>query len=368
MTPIRTVYILGAGCSAGNPPQAPGYPLAKQFRQELQTFANELVGRLNCTKLHQAVTNTTAALQQYDCETIDELVRLLVTKAHGSHAQCTPEETHIADRTVQSSKIATSAYLLSRETTAAGACGNRYRAFLQKLFRNESSWDKAAATSTDSVLSFNYDRLFERAWRDYFQIGVSPHPHAKAGLNSGLLTPLTQNHSVDPERFSFLKLHGCCGTCVDPHWKPESPETSSIRGTAFSDPPRELTDSEFFPETEQLKSGKYGVEPLIVFPVEKPHTKPSSGARLPHRHYIQSVWREAQRRVSQADRLWFIGYSFQPMDHEDVASLLRAAKPGSTVVIQDLPGSAEPLAQHVRRNLIEPCSLDVNLDPCGERF
>jgi hypothetical protein len=368
MKPIRTVYILGAGCSAGNPPEAPGYPLAKQFRRELQKYATELEGKPQCVKLHEAVTSTATELQRYDCETIDELVRLLVTRAHGSHAQCTPEEKRIADRTVQSSKIATSAYLLSRETAAAGACGKRYRAFLQTLFRNESSWDKAAATSTDSVLSFNYDRLFEQAWRDHFQVGVSPHPHAKAGLNSGLLTPLAQDHSIDPKRFSFLKLHGCCGTFVDPHWKPESPETSSIPGSDLRDSRRELTDSEFFPETEPLKSGKYPVEPLIVFPVEKPHTKPSSGAKLPHRLYVQNVWQEARRRVSEADRLWFIGYSFQPMDHDDVASLLRAAKPGSTVVIQDLPGSAEPLAQHVRRNLIEPCSLDVNLDPCGERF
>lgn len=365
---MRTVYILGAGCSAGNPPEAPGYPLAKQFSQELQKFATELEGRPECTKLHEAVTSTTTALRQYDCETIDELVRLLVTKAHGSNAIRTAAETFSADRTVQSSKIATSAYLLSREAAAAGACGKRYRAFLQTLFRNESSWDKAAATSTDSVLSFNYDRLFERAWRDHFQIGVSPHPHAKAGLNSGLLTSLTRNHCIDPERFSFLKLHGCCGMLVDPHWKPASPDISCIPGTDFRDPPRELTDSEFFPETQRLKSGKYPVEPLIVFPVEKPHTKPSSGARLPHRLYVQNVWQEARRRVSQADRLWFIGYSFQPMDHEDVASLLSAVKPGSTVVIQDLPESTENLTEAVRQDLIEKYSLELKLSPRLKRF
>lgn len=365
---MRTLYILGAGCSAGNPPEAPGYPLAKQFRQELQKFATELEGRPQCTKLHKAVISTTKALQQYDCETIDELVRLLVTKAHGNNAILTAAETSLADRAVQFSKIATSAYLLSREAAAAGACGERYRGFLQTLFRNESSWDKAAATSTDSVLSFNYDRLFERAWRDHFQIGRSRHPHAPAGLNSGLLTSLAQDHSIDPDRFSFLKLHGCCGMYVGEDWTPGSPETYCVPGADLRDSPRELTDSDFFPETAQGESSRYSGEPLIVFPVEKPHTKPSSGARLPHRQYVQNVWQDALRRVSEADRLWFIGYSFQPMDHEDVASLLSGVKPGSTVVIQDLPESVKTLTESVRQGLVEKYSLDLNLSPLGKRF
>jgi hypothetical protein len=59
----KTVYILGAGCSAGEPPTGPGFPLASGFSTALEKFGQGL-GE-NSERLKKCVLNTISASQKW---------------------------------------------------------------------------------------------------------------------------------------------------------------------------------------------------------------------------------------------------------------------------------------------------------------
>src|SRR5258708_32910794 len=69
---MNSVYILGAGCSAKY------YPLARDFRQELSKYADDLSKRPNCKRLKDCISKTVTLMERYASPTIDRLILQII--------------------------------------------------------------------------------------------------------------------------------------------------------------------------------------------------------------------------------------------------------------------------------------------------
>jgi uncharacterized protein (DUF1778 family) len=74
-------------------------------------------------------------------------------------------------------------------------------------------------------------------------------------------------------------------------------------------------------------------EPLIVFPHEKDRARESRTSFLFDK-YIRAIWDHAEKVVSDAKKIWVIGYSFDPNDRKSVMDLLESS-PAAKIVIQN---------------------------------
>jgi hypothetical protein len=208
----KTVYILGAGCSVNY-----GYPLAKDFLAGLKGYLDTLSQRPNCERLKQCVTNTVNLMEKYRSPTVDRLVLqiveeierqrqplgFIVTKKHN-------ELDGLESRHILEAKVATTALFLEIEAKARRTGLQGYRDFLNIIF--EGNRDQNALKLTNiCVLSFNYERLFEIAFVDFFRLDANTDCHSETWLNSSLNFLHRQEASVDLNRFCFLKLHGTAG-------------------------------------------------------------------------------------------------------------------------------------------------------------
>ena len=164
----RTVYILGAGCSAGQPPAGPGFPLACEFASWLDEFSQEALAGADCTKLKSRVDQTVRLLHEEGVRTPDELVARLGAQARNLGSG-TRQERNERDWQVTGTKIATAALFLHLETQAKQLGLPRYDNFLSELFGNSVNWTDASHQAQCHVLSFNYDRLFELAFISRFR-------------------------------------------------------------------------------------------------------------------------------------------------------------------------------------------------------
>jgi hypothetical protein len=347
------VYILGAGCSAGH------YPLAKDFFHSLRDYEARLHERPNCARLCAAVATTAALLHKYQTPTIDRLALRLDDElaeqkkhVHWSEGLRSAQLEREADEKILTAKVATVAIFLEREEPAKRSGLPAYQEFLNLIFQNNRSPD-VLKSSPVRVLTFNYDRLFELAFMDYFRLDPTADHYGPHLLNSGLDFLARRAVTAAPDKFAFLKLHGTAATWVD-HRDGEP----RYGHTGLHGPIPTIDDKFLWPQGSAATAIR-APEPLIVFPHEKLRAR-SSTTSFPFDKYIRTIWDQALDAMKKAREVWVIGYSFDPMDRTSILELLNTSpadriiiqNPHADAIFQDLrlhhPNLAQRLTAHAK--------------------
>ncbi len=236
-------------------------------------------------------------------------------------------------RQILEAKIATAALFLEVEDEARKTGLQGYRDFLNIIFggnRNRSILQSTAS----HVLSFNYDRLFEIAFNDYFQLDSCVDCYGQTALNAGFDFFHKQSVTIASDRFSFLKLHGTAGIQVVEQYGESRYGYVSLHSVN-----RIIDDNFFWPANQKPSSyRKENPEPLIVFPYEKDRAR-SGGTSFLFDNYIRAVWGQtnklgyAENLVQEARQIWIIGYSFDPNDRKAMVELL--SKSDCKIIVQN---------------------------------
>lgn len=364
----KTVYVLGAGCSAGAAPAGPGFPLASEFISALDEFSKRLV-RDDQSKIKLCVDVTARLLRLEGAQTVDALVARLASEAYDFSKPLPQQDRMEREQQIQRAKFATAALFMDLESRAKGTGLPRYHNFIDELFGNSTNWARASKESHSSVLTFNYDRLFEMAFISRFKPDTGlQNLYGKSLLNSGLDYVNGPAIDVEPGRFAFLKLHGSVGIRVRNEAYSNGPQHYTQYDGLPGAQTRPINNELFFSNASAPDPGDRNPEPLIVFPHEKPFLRNGSNTQLPCRTYVQGVWREAHRLIAEATEIWATGYRFAPMDREDVLGLLKSAKNCKRLVIQNRPGTAESICQYLKWRWLEPAGLDLKVEAFPQPF
>lgn len=321
----KIVYILGAGCSVNY-----GYPLAKDFRVVLKEYGEVLSQKHNCERLKQCVTDTVNLMEQFQSPTIDRLVLQIVEEKERQKRplRFIATQKHfdldaLEQRQILAAKTATVALFLEREGKARKTGLQGYRDFLNIIFEGNRNPGVLEST-TCRLLSFNYDRLFEIAFAEYFRLDSNMDCYGQAWLNSSLNFLHNQAAAIDHDRFCFLKLHGTAGI-----WVAEQYGQSIYGLNATLHNANLLVDDALFWSANFKPSSfrRENPEPLIVFPFEKDRGR-SGGTSFLFDNYIRTIWGQrgqlgnAETLVQEAEQIWVIGYSFDPNDRKAMIELL----------------------------------------------
>jgi hypothetical protein len=309
----KTVYILGAGCSVGS-----GYPLAKDFLGELEKYGGALWKRANCERLRQSVAGTIDLMKKFRAPTIDRLARRIDSERERAHG-ATPAERAVYLARVLDAKIATVAMFLDREAAARETGLPRYEDFLADIFDGRRDLSVLKTTSC-RVLNFNYDRLFEIAFSDYFRLDPTWDCYHQEFLNSGFdFFYSGQKAVIAPDHFCFLKLHGTAGIKVTmEHGQPKPLLPPALHGSNLF-----LDDGLFWPPHPHATANPGSdPEPLIVFPHEKEMMRESETSHACST-YIEGIWAVAEKLTQEAKQIWVVGYSFDPNDRMSMMDLLQ---------------------------------------------
>lgn len=359
----KIVYILGAGCSAGQPPDGPGYPLAREFVSALEQFGLRLDGKEDCRHLKSCVDGSVALLRQEAAQTLDTLAARLGAEAHDFGNGLTKQQRQRRHQLIHEAKIATAALFLDLEKKAKETGLPRYHNFLDELFGNVTYWSQASQKSSCRVLTFNYDRLFEMAFISRFKPDTGTFClYGKYLLNSGMDFVSAQcNIEFDPNRFALLKLHGSVGIRARNEEGHNNPRLYTDYDDLPGDNGKAINDELFFAHASDPNPYNRDPEPLIVFPHEKPFVAKGTNTLLSFRDYIQPIWEEARRLVAEATEIRAIGYRFAPMDREDVLGLLLSAHNCKKLVVQNRKESVEEICQTLRMKWLEPAGLNLDV-------
>lgn len=343
-----TLIILGAGCSLNR------YPLAKDMLTHLKGFGNTLAD--DARSLRKLVNQTVDLFEQLRArgaapQTLDDLARLV----HGGHLADNSIGTNQSrnKRLVNDAKLAVTALFLSKEADAISDGLAGYRSLINRIFSSAFGTNRRSALKNTPyrVLTFNYDRLFELAFRQYFPHDGTDAFYGPTVLNSGLDQVLPKQVEVDLKRFSFLKLHGSAGFYGYEH----SGECRHIHQVPDLVQPTPITDEEFFLPAGH---GSYPHQPkptLTVFPHEKDFLHEYPGNDFPFRFYIPEVWKAARYFASQAREIWIVGYSCPEPDFPAWSSLLSSAKHCQQVVVWN--PSADDICERLRLRLPQHAKL-----------
>jgi hypothetical protein len=323
-----TLVILGAGCSLNS-----GYPLANSMFNCLSKFLECSCIGDSTVRLRECVIRTLDLVanlkkQSESVETLDTLARLI---HEGKAGGATMTE---RSRDVVSAKIAVTALFLSLERAAIKKQLPGYRQFLERVFGKKTTggYKNALGTSNFRILTFNYDRLFELAFRDFFpDFDDTIALYCPDVLNSGLFLVDSENVHIETNKFSFLKLHGSAGLYgFSQSMNPSDKNSGVDHHHSIPDPkkPTIIGDDEFFLPNDPgygIHAGK--AKPvLITFPHEKDHLKEYPANLLPFKVYTPKIWGAAANFASQADEIHLIGYSCPGADAPALVSLFSAAK------------------------------------------
>ena len=346
------VFILGAGCSVecGYPP---GTGLAAEFEKflgEILEIPDEKCGRIK----HSLICTLKLLRETPGVETLDQLaariehdLRDWQHKRGGAIADSEYlKRENMAARQILDAKIATSAMFLAREDKARQTGLRSYKGFITQILGGPP-WEEARKADC-SVLTFNYDRLFEIAFPECFPtFDLRNHPlHASDALNSGFDFNLGKWSLAQPApgRFCFLKMHGSVGWWVKVkhdggrgercYWPASPVQGLNVEGIEKTIP--------------KECGGPFDWEPLLTFPHERIESQQyfnykgeSSG--YDWAPYIDAVWQHAGNVVANATEVRVIGYSFNPIDSRHMVNQLLSKATCEKIVIQN--------KVDVRRNL-----------------
>lgn len=343
-----TLIILGAGCSLKR------YPLAKDMVTHLKQFAENLGEE--APRLRKLVLQTVDIFERLRAkgtaaQTLDDLARLV----HNGHLADNDVGTNQMrnHRLVEDAKLAVAALFLSKEADALADGLAGYRSLMNRIFSSGFGSDRRTVLKNTPyrVLTFNYDRLFELAFRQYFPYDGTEAFYGPTVLNSGLFQVLPQQVQVDLSRFSFLKLHGSVGLyafeesggCHHVHQIPDT-----ILQT-------QITDDEFFVPAGHGIHSNNPKPSLVVFPHEKDFLTGYPDNHFPFRFYIPEVWKAARHFAKQAKEIWFVGYSCPEPDFPAWSSLIATAENCEQIVIWN--PAADDICERLKLRLPKQASL-----------
>jgi len=327
MTNHTTLVILGAGCSFNS-----GYPVARGMFDCLKNFMVSDCAVGSTVKLRASVKRTLELVDAFreqgeSVDTLDTLARLIHEKGVGKTMQ-------ERNREVISAKTAVAALFMSLERKAVEKGLPSYRQFLERVFGKapRGGYRSALGASHYRILSFNYDRLFEMAFRIVFpDFDGTVALYCPDVLNSGLFLADSEHIEIDLDRFSFLKLHGSVGLYgFSQSMNPSDKNSRVDHNHSIPDPvmPPKISDDEFFLPNDR----SYGIHAgkpkpvLITFPHEKDHLKAYPANLLPFKAYAPRIWEAATYFASQASEIHLIGYSCPKADAAALVSLFSAAR------------------------------------------
>ena len=212
---------------------------------------------------------------------------------------------------VRSAKISTAACFLEKEGQAMEHLMPQYQAFIRKIFNQDEIGAPYTASrlqnSNARVLTFNYDRLFERAFfsGDFSKNHLKRFEHPLEFLNSGLYFQNSKSLSIEKDRFCLLKLHGSIGVrCEEDKFDDQSTQGGE---DLVSGEKSKINDDMFF-KTDPPFHTRH--EPLIAFPWEKHFILDGKDNKASFRDYISEVWKHAKSIFQEASEIYIIGYSF----------------------------------------------------------
>jgi hypothetical protein len=317
------IYILGAGCSICG-----GYPAADGVATALKDFARDHLKSATGAdeNLKRCVERTCALLNEHPVETIDALAKKLFLL----------EQLQFRDALtlIEEAKIAMNACFLSLEDEGARRAYPNYSNFFNELFRHGTSdlLEKRVEATPCRVLTYNYDRLFERTFLKWAEDKVSDKNAWEmiAFLNSGLNDNM--EIKITPSRFSFLKLHGGIG------------QTHREKGGGLLYPhcwPKygEQIPPEFIDENYYERPKHKGDRRTIIFP----HEKRDAGTFF--QKYDSVIWGKANEFCAHATEIHIIGYSIQDIDYFSFKSLIREAKHCTRIILRNRPEAKDSLVR-----------------------
>jgi hypothetical protein len=361
------VFILGAGCSADC-----GYPLGKGLASQLEAFQSEISGRFPI--IEQSVRDTiklAKGLPQFD--TLDQLAKHLEDdftswrQRKGSIVWdvSSQQREELYDKQIVDAKIAVSTMFLAREEKARKAGLQNYKRFIASIFGGEP-WQEGVKAANCHMLTFNYERLFEIAFLDYFKSfdTRSVSLYGNSALNSGFNQRVNGGlNKIEPMsgRFNFLKLHGSAGWWVKKNL--EQGEQRYYWPTAPAQPTdiREIEDllkkHEVYSRDTLNKLKAFPWEPLITFPHEKQRSLENRQTGFPYDPYIRQIWDHAASLLAAATEVKVIGYSFSAIDSRHMVSeLLSKATQCHRIIIQN------PAVETVKANLASYTQIRERLE------
>jgi hypothetical protein len=367
----RKVYILGAGCSVISDRQGlnHGYPLAKDFLGDLKEYGGVLKERAKCDRLRQIVADTIAVMEKYQTPTIDRLVRRIAEEPGkiGTQSwiydhplnQPWKDKTVWADEQVLNAKIVTMAMFLEREEKVRETALCSYRDLLSKIFDGNRDLNSLATTSS-RILSYNYDRLFEIAFADYFNFGRDRdvNCYGREFLNSGWDSSSKDDEKFASDRFCFLKMHGSATVWIYTRYgNPQYLPCGELHGTDHL-----INDDFFWPPGRKLSPWpSENPEPFIVFPHEKESVR--SGGRPACSSYLKAIERQADVLIESAREIWAIGYSFDLNDRPSLMKLLLRSSKDCDINVWN--PNAESICDELRHHYRD---LAPRLKPHAKRF
>ncbi|MEO5957512.1 MAG: hypothetical protein ABIZ49_07980, partial [Opitutaceae bacterium] len=302
-------------------------------------------GQPDTPQLDRCFSKTIELLKKYAVNTVDELAQKLVT-----------ENPPNAVDLIREAKIAIMTLFHRIEWQGIAAAYPNYKSFFETLFAGSSlPLDATMAASRCRVLTFNYDRLFERAFFLWAN-GLEPWNHKVetpySFLNSGLDDPLREIR-IRPDRFSFLKLHGGVGQAYrDNDLEMNRPPITSYDWQRFNQPSLPpLDDENYFPPPEN--------SPTIIFPCEKAR---SAGS---FKKYWERMKENAGAFCRSAHEIHIMGYSLPSLDLPHLKPWLQAAKACERIVLRNRPSEKsrlEELMEIVKWETDAPWSVEFKAE------
>ena len=332
------VYILGAGCS-----RECGYPLAPETSTALRKFAQESLTSAESARVKRAIEETLSLMEE-KVDTVDELVRRIDQGQYDETSGFVTGDALIHREKLRHDRIhnaivAISALFIHLEGKVTRQGLRRYQEFLNELFLEVNSTWPSHQPNSCHVITFNYDRMFEVAFRERFHFDTQRFGlYGGLGLNSGLDVVYNREVKFSNDRFSFLKLHGSVGMwAVD-----DVRDICHHYGLPRIDEPQEIKDEMFYQKNgaDDTKR-RQTVFPLLFFPHQRHFVLAQENA-YQFNAYARAVWRRAEETISNANEIRVIGYSFSGIDRKPFLDLLRRAKQCKRIVIQS-PHNAEEL-------------------------
>lgn len=305
------VFILGAGCSVCGE-----YPIASQVTARLIDFARTRLDRSEAKELRRCTLDTCRRMMEMGVETIDQLAGGL----NGSEPNV-----------IRDAKLALSIYFLAIEDAAVERALLNYTAFFEELFRYGSSelLNERVKSTPSRVITYNYDRLFERTFIEWAKC-IEPYNEDLLDGLDGFVTKYLNTGFGDPHKiafeqdhFSLLKLHGGVG---------QFSRTNDYGFKHIYRPQLGSSIAEFIDNNHYRPEGYSNDIPTLIFPADK-SVKNQNGSTFVE--YMKAFESQALFFCQQAEEIQIIGYSIQPIDYFSFKAMIAAAKNCNRIVVRN---------------------------------